>query len=146
MTIPIHDSCKGISKTIEVLVPEVEDCYHLAENGEVITYKKTRFEEVEEEITRLKDGYKLDEKTGDFIQEFVRTPVAREGYVAKKADGKVKYFHETTGEEVNLEKICDLVTIPMNRKVRKEEAIEKVKIKRRRPVYRSIITIVGNKE
>ncbi|MEW6274044.1 MAG: hypothetical protein AB1556_02880 [Bacillota bacterium] len=130
MTIPIHDYCKGIPKTIEVLVPEVEDCYHLMENGEVITYKKARFEEVEKEVTRLKDSYKLDEKTGDFIQEFIRTPVAREGYMARKIKGQVKYFHEVTGEEANLEKICDLITIPMNRKARKEEAIERVKVKR----------------
>lgn len=65
-TIPVHEKCKDIEKTIEVKVPEMTTKYRVNDHGEVEPYKTPAFEEVEEEILRVHPDYELDENTGKF--------------------------------------------------------------------------------
>lgn len=65
-TIPVHEKCKDIEKTIEVKVPEMTTKYQVNDQGEVVPYKTALFEEVEEEILRVHPDYELDENTGKF--------------------------------------------------------------------------------
>jgi len=65
-TIPVHEKCKDIEKTIEVKVPEMTTKYRVNDQGEVVPYKTALFEEVEEEILRVHPDYELDENTGKF--------------------------------------------------------------------------------
>ena len=65
-TIPVHERCKDIEKTIEMQVPEMTTKYQVNDQGEVVPYKTALFEEVEEEILRVHPDYELDENTGKF--------------------------------------------------------------------------------
>lgn len=66
MTIPIHDRCKGVQKTLTVEVPETEEKYQFKEDGSLKAYRVSKFIEQEEEIHRVKEGYKFDKMTGQF--------------------------------------------------------------------------------
>ena len=65
-TIPVHERCKNIEKTIEVEVPEMTTKYRVNDQGAVEEYKDMYFEEIEEEIMTVHPDYELDEDTGRF--------------------------------------------------------------------------------
>lgn len=65
-TIPIHERCKDVEKTLEIEVPEMTIKYRVNDHGEVEPYKTPAFEEVEEEVLRVHPDYELNENTGKF--------------------------------------------------------------------------------
>ena len=65
-TIPVHERCKDVQKTIEVEVPEMTTKYRANDQGEVEPYKTPLLEDVEEEVLRVHPDYELDEDTGKF--------------------------------------------------------------------------------
>ncbi len=65
-TIPIHERCKHISKTVVLPMPVTTKQYSLKSNGALEEHIVNAFEESEEEIFTLHPDYMLDEKTGHF--------------------------------------------------------------------------------
>ncbi len=146
MTIPMHDKCKDIPATLTMEVPETETRYRFnPEIGDVEPYHVSKFVEQEEEIPRVRDGFELDELTGQFTKKALVVKVAKEGYVGKRAEtGAVKFYDELTDQEVPLRSILEPVEVFPERLAAKDETIETVTIKRRRSVIRSISIKVGS--
>jgi hypothetical protein len=78
MCIPIHDRCKGVPKTITVEVPETEKRYKLGKDGQIEVYHTTKFQEVEEQVHKIKDDYSIDEKTREFKKNAVDQPATKD--------------------------------------------------------------------
>lgn len=161
MTIPVHDRCKDTPKTLTVEIPETEERYRLKEDGNLETYKVTKFEEVEEEVHQVKDDYELDEAAGLFKKKALVVPVAKEGYSARLTSKTVnvfdqygntvdlvkpqvlKFYDDQTGQEVELTSILEPVEVFPERPAEKEEAIEVITVRRRRPVMKTVTVEVG---
>lgn len=143
MTIPMHEQCKGIQKVIDVEVPETEEKYRLKEDGQLEAYRVSKFTEAEEKVSRVKEGYSLDEKTGQFKKNALVVHLAKEGYTAKNTEHGAKFFDEETGDEVNLRNILEPIEIFGERPAVKDEALVLVTEMRRRPVTKTITVEVG---
>ncbi len=155
-TIPIHDRCKDTSKTLTFEVQETETRYRLDDSGEVIAYSVPAYIEEDIEVIRLKEGYSLDEITGQFRKKAFVTDVAREGYSARfksiyddagrllpPAKREVVFCDELTGREVELSSILKPVEVFPERPATKDEAVEVVTVRRRRPVMKTVTVEVG---
>ncbi|MDF9409055.1 MAG: hypothetical protein A4E52_01444 [Pelotomaculum sp. PtaB.Bin013] len=139
MTIPIHIGCANTKKTIEVEIPEVEYVYRLRDDGELEAHPVVKFEEVVEEIHRVKDGYALDELTGKFKKNAVFERKIKENCSARENEHGLKYFNDLTGEEVSFRNAHEAVKISDECLVSQEEATEKVMVRRRRPVTKKVV-------
>ncbi|OPY60522.1 MAG: hypothetical protein A4E56_02650 [Pelotomaculum sp. PtaU1.Bin065] len=138
MTIPVHDRCKNVKKPLEVDVPEVEQVYRLRDDGELEAHPVVKFKEMEESVCRLKEGYTLDEATGQFKKKALTEQVIKEGYSAKKTDQGIKYYNSQTGHEVEPSSIMETVEVSPERPATKEEAVKIMRVKRKRPVMKTI--------
>ncbi|MCL6612979.1 MAG: hypothetical protein K6T66_15720 [Peptococcaceae bacterium] len=163
MCIPIHSGCQGIKKTLTREIQATEERYALKEDGSLEVYRMPKFEEVEEQVHRVKDGYELDERTGQFKKKALVVPVAKEGYSARLTPKTVKIFDERgnkvevarsqvlkfyddlTGLEVELSAIQEQIEVFPEQPATKEEAVEVVTVRRRRPVMKTVTVEVGGK-
>lgn len=130
MTVPIHEKCRGVPAEITVKVPEVEIRYRLNEKGEVVPYKAAKTVEFEEEIRRVKKGFRFDERTGGFTKE-------------ASGENRLRPDAATQENPGGLEEDFTEGTVEPERPATKEEALEAVVVKRRRPVYRTVTVSVG---
>lgn len=146
MTIPIHDHCKGIQKTITVNVPETEERYRLKEDGQLETYRVSKFRKVGEKVYRVKEGYSLDEVTGNFKKNAIFKKKLKENHSVKETEHGLKYFNDLTGKEVSLRDAHEDIEDAKEQPATREEALEVVTVKRRRPVMKSITVEIGKVE
>lgn len=99
-SIPIHQSCVGISKTIEIEVPEMTVEHELDEaTGEIRQIVKPKLEEVKVTRARIKKGYELDKQKGLFK-------------------------HKKTGKTVNKEEVVEYETVQGMMPVYKKKTIK----------------------
>lgn len=162
MTIPIHDRCKGVAKSITMEVPETEERFRLKADGQMEKYHVSKFIEAEEQTHRVKEGYDLDEKTGEFKKKALVVKVAKEGYSARLTPKTVKifdqygqlikeftkpqtlkFYDDQAGHEVELSAIQEPVEIFPEQPATKDEAVESVPVKRRQPVMKTITVEIG---
>ncbi|MDF9409542.1 hypothetical protein L7E55_14445 [Pelotomaculum isophthalicicum JI] len=113
MCIPIHAGCQGIHKVLTREIQETEELYRFKEDGTVETYREPKFEEVEEQIYQIKEGYKLDKYTGQFKKKEVMARAEVPG-------------------------IQEAVEFSPKKVVTKEEAMELVTVRRKKPVMKKI--------
>lgn len=146
MCVPIHSGCQGISKTLTREIQDTEIKYVLKEDGNIETCRVPKYEEVEEQIYRLKKDFEFDENTGQFKKKALVVPVSKEGYSARLTKRGLKFYDDRTGLEVELSAIQEPVEVFPERPATKEEALELVTVKRRRPVYRTVTVKIGDKE
>lgn len=161
MTIPIHDRCKGIQKTINIEVPETEDRFRFID-GQVEKYRVSKFIETEVQAHRVKDGYKLDEKTGEFKKKAMVVKVAKDGYSARLTPKTVKildqsgqtikelsspqvlkFYDDQAGHEVELTSILESVEIFPERSAGADEVVELIPVVKRQPVMKTITVEIG---
>ncbi|OPX84930.1 MAG: hypothetical protein A4E53_03656 [Pelotomaculum sp. PtaB.Bin104] len=91
-----------------------------------------------EEIHRVKDGYALDELTGKFKKNAVFERKIKENCSARETEHGLKYFNSLTGEEVSFRNAFENIETSKERHVDRDEAIEVVVVKRRKPVMKKI--------
>jgi len=113
MCIPVHVGCQGIHKVLTREIQETEELYRFKEDGTVETYREPKFEEVEEQIYQIKEGYKLDKYTGQFKKKEVMARAELPG-------------------------IQEAVEFSPEKVVTKEEAVELVTVRRKKPVMKTI--------
>ncbi|OPX84571.1 MAG: hypothetical protein A4E53_03863 [Pelotomaculum sp. PtaB.Bin104] len=138
MTVPIHDRCKNVRKSLEIDVPEIEQVYRLRDDGELEAHPVVKFEEVEEKIHQVKEGYSLDKTTGNFRKNAVFKKKLKENHSVKETEHGLKYFNSLTGEEVSLRNAHEDVKVSDERIVSQEEAVGVVTVRRRKPVMKTI--------
>lgn len=145
MTIPCHTACQGKSAAIEVQIPETETRYLLNDAGELEEYQTCKFGEVEEPVASVRKGYELNERTGEFKKKAVFETVVREGFRSEKTAQGLKFFKETDKKraEVNPGIATETVETEPERPATKDEAIELVTVKRRRPIMKTVTVEIG---
>lgn len=145
MTIPMHDRCKDTPAMVTVEVPETETRYRFnPEIGDIEPYQVSKFVDREKETPQVKEGFMLDELTGQFTRKALVVPLAKEGYVGKRTEtGVVKFYNESTGKEVPLRSIMEPVEVFPERLATRQEAVGMIMVKRRRPVMRCITINTG---
>lgn len=144
MTIPIHEHCKDAPATLTLEVPEVESRFRLKEDGQVEEYKVSKFADVQELIRNIKEGYELDEQTGEFKKKPFVVKVAKDDSCARVAKYGVKYYHGMPRKEVSLKDILEDVEIFPGGVASKEEAVEIVSVTRKKQVMKTITVNLGN--
>lgn len=143
MTVPIHSGCQGINKVLTREIQETEERYRLKEDGSIETYRAPKLVEQEDEIHRVKEGYDMDEITGQFKKKALVVQVARDGHTAKQTSRGLKFYNDQTGNEVELFAIQDPVEVFPEWPATKDEAVEVVTVKRSKPVMKTISVTIG---
>lgn len=69
MTIPVHEKCKDVAKTITVEMPARTTKYRLNKDGVVESYLEIDYEETEEEVHSIRPNCSLDRDTGKFVRK-----------------------------------------------------------------------------
>ena len=66
MTVPVHEKCKDIKKSLNIKLPKMITKYRLNEMGEKEAYNELATEQIEKEVVAVHPDYELDELTGKF--------------------------------------------------------------------------------
>jgi hypothetical protein len=164
MTVPIHKQCEGIKKLIDIDVPEVETKYILKPDGEIEEVIATKIEEVTEEVRKLHRDYKFDSKTGTFSKNPVYENRLMPGYEErdvykiqpitaeelksgkvpqKKYEGKAVFDINTNQRVINRSSVEERIMVEEARTATKDEALQLVKVKTRKPVMKKITIETG---
>ncbi len=143
-TIPIHEGCKDKSASITIEMPEQEEYYFIGDDGEPQKGKRWKKEVVLCDCYRLKNGYEINEKTGQFKKKAVLVKIAKEDTCARITPNGVRYYQGIPRKEVELDEILEEVEVFPGELTTKETATRMETIEKIVPVMKKVTVMVGN--